>query len=502
MAKAVVPRFQGDDSQARWFWYRAAQMYLDENIRAVGYEVDDVRGFDDVAVYYAEPNADGSLQDFYQIKFKVAAGRPFTHISLTEPGFTNAMSVSILQRLRDVQAIHAPDGTGARFYLVTPAGIDPEDPLRHVVSEVDGEIRWDRLSKGGPRSRMGKVREAWKSHLGVESAQELRRVLMPLRIKERTPMLADIRERASDRLRQAGWRPYEAGIASRYDDLPRKLVQRGDTVFTTEELREIGRREGLWLSPPLGLRLAPRTVGIRSFARGTETMSEEVEELLCLLEHFEDRWPREDHSWNDTILPRVRKFLQKLPQDRPVHLTVRGHNTIAFAAGYSLDPKAGVEVYPVQVTGERQVWQPLSGVVEEEVWTAETVKMGEGADIALAIGVTHDVVDDAVRYVRDNVQQVGLVIALRVLPAPSFSSIRDGTHASRLAQRAVAAARSAKDRQRGAVTHLLAAAPAGFMFFLGQHARVLGRCRLYEHDFSETRQLAYEASADFSPEPT
>lgn len=501
MANAVVPRLQGDNFQTRWFWYRAAGMYLNENIHAVGYEVEDVRSFDDVVVYFAEPNSEGSLQDFYQIKFRVTAGAPFTHMSLAEPGFINATAVSILQRLRDAQRIHAPDGIGARFYLVTPTDIDPEDPLRNLISQAEGAIRWDRLSQGGPRSRMGKVREAWKKNLGLDSDEELQRVLMPFRIRERAPMLADLRKHASDRLRLAGWRPYEDGLASLYDDLPGKLVQHERTVFTADELREIGRQEGLWLSPPLGLRPPTRTVGIRSFTGGTESMSEEVDELLCLLEHFDDRWPIDDHGWRGAIIPRVREFLRTLPQDQPVHLTVRAHNTIAFAAGYTLHSKAGVEVYPVQVGGAHQIWQPLARAHDgTEVWAVEKIGVGEGADIALAIGVTHEIMDEVVRFARQDLNHVGRVVGLRVHPAPGPSAIRDGTHANQLAQSAVALTKAAKDGQRGAVVHVFAAAPAGFMFFLGQNAHALGRCRLYEHDFSETQPLPYESSADFLPE--
>lgn len=231
-------------------------------------------------------------------------------------------------------------------------------------------------------------------------------------------------------------------------------------------------------------------------------MGDEQDAMLCLLHHFNGRWPVENGAWNEGILPSVREFVTGLAADVPVHLELRTHNTVAFAAGYALDSKAGIEVYPVQVGGGRQVWQPLTAVpTDDPLWERGRVEMGDGSDLAFAISVTHEIADDVVGYARDHMPEIGQVIPLRVLPKPSPTAVRDGTHAFQLAQSAIALARAAQGTvPRGGRVHLFAAAPAGLLFFMGQLARVLGPCCIYEHDFDRVRPLPYECSGIF-PSP-
>lgn len=500
MAKSVVRIKQGFDTQGMWFWLKAADMYLNENVAAVGYEVDEANGFDDVAIYYHNPDPYGAEKEFWQIKFRIVAREPFTCDALMDPAFINASATSLLQRLRDVQRQHAPKGTEARFVIAIPTSIDSRDTLTKLVEKSEGRLRWDVLKKGGPKSETGRIRTSWKEHLGIDKDQELRRIILPLRIRI-APDMWQLRENASQRLRMAGWKPYdENAISSRYDDLLLKLVGQGHTKFNAEELKEIGQREGLWLSEPIAARpTPPRKVGIRSFQRGTENMPEEHDTVLCLLNRFDGRWPVEDVTWNDTILPSVQAFLNEIPTDAPVHLELRAHGTIAFGAGYVLDSKAGIEVYPVQVGSGRQVWRPeTADPATTRLWESHMVEVGDGPALALAISVTHDIARDVIDHVRAHVPEVGRVMTLNVLPGPSSSAVRDGTHAFQLAQTLIAQARAAQDGvPRGARLHLFAAAPAGLLFFAGQHARVLGPCCIYEHDFERARPLAYERSGFF-----
>ena len=59
MATQIIPRQQGDDYQARWFWLQACAL-LDEfsNVERVVYEDDKLKSFDDVAVYYHAGHTD------------------------------------------------------------------------------------------------------------------------------------------------------------------------------------------------------------------------------------------------------------------------------------------------------------------------------------------------------------------------------------------------------------------------------------------------------------
>jgi hypothetical protein len=505
LARAIAARIQGDDAQAILFWEKVAQLFTDPKIEAVGYEIDEAPGFDDVAVYYREPVRDlagsESVVDFWQSKFRVSQGDSISAARLTNPEFIGASKRSLLQRLRDVQRKHAPTGIGARFFLRVPIPFDPHDPYRVLFGNGEGEILLQKLFTGGPQSKMGRLRAHWIEHLELDSEAELRLVLKPLRIRANAPALSAFREEVSHRLRLAGWKPYgDTAGSSQYDDLARKLIQQGKTKFTRDELDAIGREEGLIVSAPVTEMPRARVVGIRSFSRGTERMPEETDQHLCLLEHFDGRWPRAENGWESSILPAIVSFATGLDRDRPVHVLVSAHNTVAFAVGYALDSKSGIEAYPVQVSGARSLWDPSSGPRgPEQPWElAEHEGNSLGADLGVAISITHHIDEEVLRYVKECRPEIGRVVALRVLPAVGYAAVRGGAHAHQLAEAAIAAVRSSlQNSERGARVHIFASTPAGFMFLLGQRAHVLGPCALYEHDFQRERQFAYHPSASF-----
>src|SRR6266545_7120355 len=125
MAKAVVPRMQGDDYQARLFWILACRLFDDRpKVIRVANEKENIKFFDDVAVFSTNGMVDHQghalSADYYQIKFHVTAAGDITWEGMTDPAFINASSVSILQRLKNAQRQCAPDGLGSRFTLYTP----------------------------------------------------------------------------------------------------------------------------------------------------------------------------------------------------------------------------------------------------------------------------------------------------------------------------------------------------------------------------------------------
>lgn len=505
MANAVVPRLQGDDMQARFFWYKAADLFLDDNIARVGYEIDGARAFDDVVVYYHRPPADlkgPALADFYQVKFHVAHNDAFTWKALIDPAFIGAEKISLLERLRDAQRKHAPKGEEARFHIIAPWPVDANDELGELLSNVEGELRLDVLFRGGNRSKMGRVRKAWRDRLGLSSDEELRPILQVLRIGRDAPMLGQMRELASVKLQSAGWKPYDSeAISSAYDDLPGKLTQTGEKVFDRSRMEEIGRRERLILGPPLVGREKPLVIGMRSFTRGTEDMANTTDHFHCMLPHFDGRWPNDPSAWERDIVPGLWSFLSGIEMHgRTVHFRVSGaHNSLAFVAGYHWDSKSGVSAYPIQMAGGPQVWEPHPSGGEtavEDCWNREVIPVHEGGnDITLALSIRHLVDEDVVGFVRDCVPSVGRVLHLRVRPGPSSTAVRDGSHALALAQTAATAlAEVRRGGARNAITHVFSAAPAGFLFFLGQQARSFGTCVLYEHDLEMVRALPYERS--------
>jgi len=500
MAKAIAARMFGDDYQSRMFWIQVCRMF-DERSKVVKVELEaeNVKSLDDIVVHFEPPLIDCSEEvraEYYQVKFHVTHEGAFTWQALIDPGFINAVSVSLLQRIRNAQQSYAPQGIGCRFIIYSPWAVHPENEMATLWSADDGKILWDRLSKGGPRSKMGKVREAWKKHLGLDSDEELRRTIAPVRIRS-GPHLDEIKSRLNDKLCIAGLVPVvEEALSHPYDDLSRSFVKCGRSIFTRADIESICKQEKLWRGTTVTEPSAKR-IGVRSFIRATEYLEDATDEHLCLTSYFEGRKLRDSKQWDEIYLE-VETFLRRaVVNESSHHIHLPTHGTIAFAAGYCLDSKTGVNIIPVQSTSSgRVLWRPGRTTEDSNSkWQTEVLSANtKGHQLAIAISVTHNISNDIVSYVKRDLPIVGRVLHLR-LPIPGVNSIRDGEHGYCLVQHLISEIRSQRvTSERGSWLHFFWAAPNAFAFFLGQMARNLGPCVLYEYDFESGRPGAYQQS--------
>ncbi len=514
MANAVVPRMQGDDYQARFFWLQACRLFEDNSkVIRVGYELDTVKFFDDVGVFYdpfiPDERGDEIRADYYQIKFHVNQAGAFTCKDLMDPAFIGATSTSLLQRLRMTQEMFPPDGKGCRFHIVAPWPVHPDDPLAQLISNYGGELRQHILfDDSGPRSIMGEIRAAWRNHLGLTDDTALARVLRPLRIHTNAGDLQSLQERLNDKLSLAGFVPVEPGCqVHSYDDLIRKLCAQRIKVFDRAQLLEIVKREKLWRGSLLRNE-ATAQLGIRSFMRWAEYMEDETDQMLCLVRHFDGRGIRESRLWQEGVFSELEAFLSgAVRQQQPYHLHIDAHASIAFASGYCLDSKSGADVVPVQRTRSgKMIWRPQlnDSTYDSPLWLCQEKSCSsDGEDVALSISVTHDISNDVQLYIDQILPTVGRLLACTILPRPTPTAVRDGTHALLLAQELSAVLKQRRStKERLGVLHIFAAAPNALLFFLGQFARSFGRCILYEYDFERNTPGAYQPSLMFPPSAT
>lgn len=508
MAKAVSARLQGDDYQGRFFWLQACRLFDDRTkVTKVEIESSNVKSLDDVVVHYSgmfdfdEPIS----ADYYQVKFHVTARGAFTWKGMMDPRFINASSISLLQRIHDAQQKFAPEGRGCRFNVFSPWAVHPNNEMAKFLDQTDGHMRWSVLSKGGPNSRMGKVRAAWRKHLGLALDEELRLVLAPIRIK-RGPTLDELAQSLNLHLQLAGLKPAQAGaVLNQYDDLARKFIQKGRTSFTRKDIKDICRREGLWVGRII---YEPNVVrlGIRSFWKFAESLEDETDATLCLLHHFDERAPKDASLWGSTIASEVKQFLQKNTSTPcPYHIRLQTHGTVAFLAGWELNPKSGVNIVPVQDSSTgRHIWssETISPEIEKQYPTWQITKTrlepSGGAETILALSVSHDIEKEVLTYAQHRIKTASSLIHCR-LPSFGPTSIANGTHAQLLAQNLVASVRAMRgDQHHPGVLHTFFSAPNGLMFLFGRLAHVLGHQVLYEHDF-EAGGPAYCPSVSVPP---
>jgi hypothetical protein len=495
MANAVVPRWHGDNYQSRFFWIHAASLLDPERpeVVEVTFEADGPKAFDDVVIRYdpGRPRASGPGRvtvDYHQIKWHADSSGRFGFKDLIDPGFIGATSVSILQRLK---AAKTQAGDGAAFHLITTDRVTDGDPLSELISPADGSLRLQVLEQGKTDgSRMGEVRKTWRDHLELASDDELFALLDGFHIIEGYDTLERLRHQVSLHFRLVGLVGAEDETAFVYDEAARQLVIKKVNKFDRTSFRDWCEGER-WFLPK---RPEPRrSIAIQTYPpRPTPEYMRDASPdcTLDLTSSFEDRHLRADVSWNEIKAPIV-DFLKARLKERPqMRLFLETHASVATLAGSALRFKDGADVEIVQ-RGERNpgmVWSSNDGLGGDAP-VIETETIGEGRDIAVAVGLSRDPMPKVREYVGASLSEVGTI--LKIIPAggPGQSAINGGEHAAAIAA-SIADAVTAIGKP-GATVHLFVSAPNAFSFFLGQQAEAMGTCVPYEFDFSSQFDGSY-----------
>ena len=231
-------------------------------------------------------------------------------------------------------------------------------------------------------------------------------------------------------------------------------------------------------------------IGVRSFMHPIDPIEARTVHSLDLVPMFEGRYLRKDQDWQGTVYPSLRAFvLKRAGETDHLRLVLDAHVSLAYAVGAILDVKSGKDVEVEQRSNGRRFWSP-NDVEIDSSWpdlVFEETAMGEG-DLAVAIGVTHDIAGNVSDHVTSRMPGVGKLLTARPRTGASQGVVRSGSHAACLAE-AIATRVRALGRQTA--LHLFIAAPNGLTFFLGRHHRVVGPTTIYEWDFDGLRGGGY-----------
>ncbi|HYX26113.1 MAG TPA: SAVED domain-containing protein, partial [Thermoanaerobaculia bacterium] len=242
--------------------------------------------------------------------------------------------------------------------------------------------------------------------------------------------------------------------------------------------------------------LGPLLLGIRSL----EPWGDRPETTLDLRGAFDGRTIRDPALWQTEVLPRLKEFLYEAAKDRqPLHLDFAAHASIAFAAGWVLEAKSGLDVTIVQRQQGRpdRLWNPDDAPLPEgPFWKAEDdLILDESAsDVAVAVGITWDVLADVRAYLARERLSIRRLVRATLSPEPSASGVKSGAHCLALAQTLALRIRTHTQQERPGTLHLFIASPNVFPFYLGQLARGLGRIQMYEFAYGTAVPGAYAPS--------
>lgn len=498
--KQVGARTQGDVYQGLFFWRQAADLLRPRSmVRRVVLEHDEAGGVDDVAVFYHDPGVDAggwlASADYFQLKYHVDNRDCYSSDALIDAAFINAKS-SLLQRFHAAYTKLAKEHSLFRLHLASNWRWKEDDKLAALLREYDGALP-RKFFKDGPNGEFGKIREQWRTHLGLDS-DAFDSFARTLRFQFDHFGRRDFKDYVYATLEAAGLRvPSADRAACPYESLVQQFLMNGTNSFDTETFRDLCKREGLLVGTELSSS-RPFSVGVRSFVRFAERLESEVDELVCVSTHFDSRHPLSDTSW-ETSASHVLAFLGDT--DRRARLrsgesvvALECHGSLALLAGWELSRNSGVRAAPIQKP-HLNVWRPIEGSTANATWVAKTVvKDDDVDDVAICLSVTHDVSADVMEYLSSvGAPPVRRIVLLIPEGGPSPQSIHGADHAYQLAAQLPSLLARAR-LNRSARAHIFFACPNALMFFIGQQREALGRLALYEFDFSFERGGLYQHS--------
>lgn len=251
----------------------------------------------------------------------------------------------------------------------------------------------------------------------------------------------------------------------------------------------------------------PLQVAIGSFDGWGSRLRGDYDWPLDLVPLFKGRFIHEPDTdpWNREVLSRLRSFLaDNLEEGRPLHLRLDTHLSIAFAAGYLVDARSGIDLTLEQVLQGQAplLWRVNEGDVPPgPLWTFdEPVAFDPDAgDEALAISVSNSAKRGAEDYLRAEKVPVQLLHSAVVTGGPSQGAVQNGAHALKLAQDLRQLFVERDRRPLGATLHVFVSCPKTFAFLLGQVAGPWKRIQLYEWDFRGEKHNSYEPSICIDP---
>jgi hypothetical protein len=248
----------------------------------------------------------------------------------------------------------------------------------------------------------------------------------------------------------------------------------------------------------------PLRLGIRSFNDTGDAlifgqeMEREGAQVLDLSEYFEGangRYIKDPALWQSPVFSKLRGFLAGPANERrPLHLNFAAHATLAFAAGYCLDAKSGLDITIRQRGMKAGDWHAASGTVPEGTLFEDQPDLPRdlnARDVAVAVGITRPVTEDVEIYLNREGVAVRRILPVTFGEGAGQARVRDGLHALALAEDLAAKIRRRTLHEHEGVLHLFISAPNALLFFLGQLARDFGPVQLYEFEFGAGKRGAY-----------
>ncbi len=486
MGNPVAARDFGDIYQAMVFWKYAIRMLGDSDIEQIGYEDGEVKSFDDIVIYYRKEQRFRNTYidtDYIQVKFHIKQSDEFTMDNLLDPAFINAKKDSFLQKVVNAYKNPKIDFLKSRFTMYSVWRIKPGDILNKLISNVDKTFDLEELQKGKTEnSEMGRLRKKLCERLSVTDC-ELKDILRQVRIKDGQESMESLKEKLDCEFSHYGLRPWTDSVDTLpYCDLVHAWNRSGINKVKGKDIKCYFEKEGLF-----NVTEDATSIAIKSFAKGTEWLSNWANDILDLVDILDRRELRSGYSWED-VFQKIEQFASsRLNHEKEYHVALDTSLSVSFTVGRILNPKSGIKVTPMQKTLDGCInWKRNDGneLKYGRFTVSEEILCDEGCDMAVSISITHDINSAVKEFIEISELKISLCKSF-LLEDFGADAIKNGTHAWQLAKQINSEISRRSGNLKKGIMHLFIAGPNTLMFYLGMQSLMYGKIQIYEFNAYE-----------------
>ena len=458
-------RLAGDEYQHIVTWNEVLSALRPESaVTAITVEAPDAGNVDDIVTERRE-----GPPSYTQVKHAVDATSP---VGATWLMATPGGRRSLLGRFYDSWLELRTQGRELEMQLVTDREVDPSDDLMKLLDR-----RTELLVPAVMSSDPGIIhaRASWASHLETDE-DALLSMLAHLRFRTGRPYRSEA-ERADALMWGHGLATGQNAIDSALAFV-RDWVQERWRNLSVEKLRDRIHQRMERAGDPGALMVIE--------AIDDDLHPEDATERLRWIERYEGDDPnlrrslRDPQDWGAVIGPELAAAGQRLRAAGHHRVLVRGAMRLPvwFAAGATLRHVQGFTVAGFQ---QGSIWS--SDDATGTPTQAEVVidRIGEGGDIAVAIGVAADPAPAVARFVREHALPVSTIAVLRPAGGPGPEAVSNSREAALMAVGVRDAVRGLLEEHPTEQIHLFLAVPGALALLLGHRWNALRPTVVYEH---------------------
>lgn len=459
---------RGDDYQHAVGWYCACEMLADPDIDSVTIEDPSAGSFDDVVVR----RRSGTTR-YIQVKSSNYGNVVVDQEWLLTPA--TAKGRSPVQHFYDTYLALRSEGRPFTLELWTNRGFAHTNPLLgQLLDQKHDRIDTARLTGASATSQVGAERDAWATHLGIGTAELA--AFLDCVLWKQTGSELDWRQRAKPLMKLSGLRSDDEALQLGVGIVHSWVTDGRGTQTTDDVRREVAQhrllaRDGTLLLAIHGIDRDPSAI--------QPNLELDFLDLYVGDDSFSRKQLRNPADWDDVVGPAIEGAARALATYRVRHVHIVGalRHPMWFAVGRALPQVKKWVLSMEQVNAE---WRTDADPEPIAPRRMTDTNLGQGTDLAFAVGLTGDPTRDVEGFIRASGLPVGRLLVLGPPGAPGVTAVPSDGWAMGWARATREIVRAEANVVNSSTVHVFFLCPAGIALMLGHQWNIMPPTVLYE----------------------